>query len=38
MIFGVLFISLPLTMAMFLATKFLYKIVDEEVERWIRSS
>lgn len=38
MIFGVLFITLPLSMAMFLATKFLYKIVDEEVERWIRFS
>ena len=38
MIFGVLFISLPLTMAMFLATKFLYKVIDKEVERWIRSS
>lgn len=31
MIFGVLFISLPLTMAMFLATKFLYRIVEEVI-------
>lgn len=38
MIFGVLFVSLPLTMAIILATKLLYKIIDKEVERWIRSS
>lgn len=38
MIFGVLFISLPLTMAIILAAKFLYKIIDKEVERWIRFS
>lgn len=31
MIFGVLFISLPLTMAMFLATKFIYRIVEEVI-------
>ena len=38
MIFGVLFITLPLTLAIILATKFLYKIIEEEVEKWIRSS
>ena len=31
MIFGVLFISLPLTMAMILATKFIYRIVEEVI-------
>lgn len=37
MIFGVLFISLPLTVAMLMATKYMYKIVEEVIE-WIRFS